>query len=129
MARLVKSLAKLRAQLNAAAPDRDKTSDGWIGDAAHASRPSDHNPEPDETVDALDIDHDPAHGCDVDAIFESIIASRDPRVKYLIRKGRICSGQQGPASWKWRVRQGKKPNTDHVLHGHISVLDRSDELV
>lgn len=126
MARLVKSLVKLRAQVNEAAPNRDKSSDGWIGDSAHSSRPSDHNPESDGTVDALDIDHDPAHGSDVDRIFEAVIESRDPRLKYLIRKGRILSGRLGPSPWRWRDR-GKDPNQDHFLHGHISVLDEAQD--
>lgn len=126
MARLVGSLQTLRSQVNAAAPNRDKSSDGWIGDPAHASRPSDHNPEPDETVDALDIDHDPANGCDVDVICEAVRASRDPRLKYMIRRGRICSGRLGPRAWVWRDR-GKDPDVDHALHAHFSVLDEGQD--
>ena len=49
---------KLREQVNARWPDRDKRSDGTIGDTAHAARKSDHNPDADGWVKALDIDAD-----------------------------------------------------------------------
>ncbi|HKV33547.1 MAG TPA: hypothetical protein VJP89_04485, partial [Pyrinomonadaceae bacterium] len=42
--RVAKSLLRLREQINELAPNRSKASDGTIGDAAHASRKSDHNP-------------------------------------------------------------------------------------
>jgi hypothetical protein len=45
MAVLIASLAALREEFNEIAPTRDKSSDGWIGDAAHADRVSDH-PQP-----------------------------------------------------------------------------------
>lgn len=45
MAVLVTPLADLRTQLNEAAPNRDKSSDGWIGDEAHQDRTSSHNPD------------------------------------------------------------------------------------
>lgn len=124
--RLVNSLVTLRNEVNALAPNRDKSSDGTIGDSAHSSRTSDHNPESDGTVDALDIDHDPANGCDVDKIFAQIVANKDSRVKYLIRKGKICAGRLGPQPWVWRDR-GTDDATDHVLHGHISVLDEGQD--
>lgn len=34
-ARLVESLVTLRRQVNELAPSRDRSHDGWIGDAAH----------------------------------------------------------------------------------------------
>ena len=41
---LAPSLVHARAEVNAGWPGRDKTSDGWIGDTAHQSTGSDHNP-------------------------------------------------------------------------------------
>lgn len=42
---LTDGLKNLRAQVNEAFPDRDKTSDGTIGDAAHQAGTSSHNPD------------------------------------------------------------------------------------
>lgn len=122
--RLVGSLKRLLAEVNSIAPQRSKASDGTIGDTAHSARRSDHNPEGDGTVDALDITHDPAHGCDVDKIFARIIANKDPRVKYLIRNDRIMGGRLGPSPWVWREYNGSNP---HTKHGHISVLDEGQD--
>ena len=125
-----KGLNKLLAQINAAAPGRSKASDGSIGDAAHASRDSDHNPEsppppgnPDNQVDARDFTHDPAHNADMGTVTESIRVSRDRRVSYVIFNGRIFSSYDstgGRKAWQW----GKYTGTDpHTGHAHVSVND------
>jgi GH24 family phage-related lysozyme (muramidase) len=110
--RLAKSLDKLRSQVNAMAPSRSKISDGTIGDAAHSSRTSDHNPSG-GIVHALDITHDPHNGCDANKIAESIRASRDPRVSYIIWNKRISNPTV--QDWTWR------PNKGHTMHVHVSV--------
>lgn len=57
--RLSKAAIQLREQFDDTYPDRDRRSDGWIGDTRHASRPSDHNPDPKTgVVRAIDIDRD-----------------------------------------------------------------------
>ena len=123
--RVAKSLERLRHQVNAMAPSRNKASDGGIGDPAHAKRTSDHNPWVDfdgrkGVVTARDITHDPAGGCDADRIAEQIRASRDPRVKYIIWNRRIASSaaKDGKAPWEWRPYTGKNGHTHHI---HISV--------
>ncbi len=120
--RIAKSLEALRSQVNAAAPNRSKASDGTVGDAAHASRSSDHNPWVKDgttgVVTALDITHDPARGVDAGALAESLLASRDPRIKYIISNRRIASGAAGPSPWVWRPYSGTNP---HTLHVHVSV--------
>lgn len=95
--RAAKSLQVLRNQVNERAPDRSKASDGFIGDAAHASRASDHNPWVLDgnmgVVTAFDITHDPARGCDANELAEAIRGSRDPRVKYIIWNRRIANSK------------------------------------
>ncbi|MBN7758998.1 peptidoglycan-binding protein [Nitratireductor aquimarinus] len=121
--RLARSLGRLREQINAAAPLRSKASDGTIGDAAHASRSSDHNPWVKDgatgVVTALDITHDPAAGVDIQKLADALVASKDRRIKYIICNGRIVSGagQKQPA-WKWRAYGGSNPHSRHI---HISV--------
>jgi hypothetical protein len=120
--KLAKSLETLRAQVNEASPNRSKASDGTIGDAAHASRSSDHNPHVVDgktgVVTAIDITHDPAHGVDARKLAEALVASRDPRIKYIISNGQIASGAGGTKPWTWRTYSGSNPHTKHV---HLSV--------
>lgn len=117
--RLAKSLEKLRVQVNQKWPTRRRDSDGSIGDAAHASRSSDHNPWVKDgatgIVTAIDITHDPASGCDSYALAETLRTSHDARLKYIISKGRIASFDHG---WTWRKYSGANAHNHHV---HISV--------
>lgn len=115
VARIAKSLDQLRAQVNAAAPGRDKSSDGWIGDTAHSARKSDHNPNSHGVVQALDITNDPAHGVDSEKLANQIRLSGDGRVKYVISNKKIAN--VGAA---WRPYNGSNP---HNHHCHISVVD------
>lgn len=116
--RPAKSLDVLRYQINAAYPGRNKASDGTIGDAAHAKSKSEHNPDENGVVRALDITHDPAKGVDCGRIIEAIVESRDPRILYVIWNRRICSSKVQP--WKWRAYTGSNP---HDKHFHVSVVE------
>jgi hypothetical protein len=119
--RVAESLQRLLAQVNQMAPSRNKASDGSIGDPRHQSRNSDHNPWVIDggigVVTARDITHDPRNECDAQKIANSIVASRDPRVKYLIWNRRICSSDIQP--WTWRKYSGSNPHNKHI---HISAL-------
>lgn len=121
--RSVESLKTLLAQINALAPGRKKQSDGWIGDKAHMARHSDHNPEPDGTVDARDFTHDPPT-LDIQKLADTIAASKDKRVSYMICNGKIMSGRKGPKPWVWRPYNGKN---GHYHHLHVSVLDEGQD--
>ncbi len=116
--RLAKSLDTLRTQINAAFPKRDKSSDGTIGDARHQAEHSEHNPDQNGVVRAMDISNDPAHGVVSDKIAHALIDSRDPRILYVISNRRICSSVVQP--WVWRVYSGSNAH-DH--HFHISVVE------
>ncbi|MGI8308783.1 hypothetical protein [Saccharopolyspora hattusasensis] len=121
--RVARSLETLREQLNTAFPGRSKASDGSIGDAALASRSSDHNPwhvvGGIGVVTAGDFTHDLAHGMDIDRITDELAASRDPRIKYLIANGLILDSRPGNNPWKWMPYTGANP---HRKHFHISVV-------
>jgi hypothetical protein len=113
--RLVPSLVKLREQANAAAPNRSKVSDGWVGDPAHASRTSDHNPDGDGWVRAIDLTNDPVNGFDAWLVAETLRLNRDPRIAYVISNGKIFSSTVSP--WTWRTYSGVNP---HIKHMHVS---------
>jgi len=114
--RIAGSLKTLRDQVNATWPNRDKRSDGSIGDAKHSSRKSDHNPNEAGVVCALDIDKDLSNTVTVETVVNALVASRDPRIKYLIWRGRILSSTASP--WTWRKYTGANGHFEHL---HISV--------
>lgn len=119
--RMAYSLDTLLAQINEKAPNRSKVSDGGIGDAAHQSRSSDHNPwrrdkRGQPVVGARDFTHDPRNGVNSYAIAQSLAKSRDKRISYIISNGKIWNSSAG-----WRKYTGKNPHDHHV---HVSVSDR-----
>jgi hypothetical protein len=120
--RAARCLLKLRDQVDAMAPRRNKASDGTIGDASHAASTSDHNPwvrdaPGPNVVTAIDITHDPVHGANAHKIVAAIVKSRDSRLKYLIWDRRIISSTVSP--WVWRPYTGSNPHTSHF---HLSVV-------
>jgi len=102
-------------------PARSKASDGTIGDAAHATRSSDHNPWVIDgdigVVTAIDITNDVAGGCSAQKIVDALVTSKDARIKYIIWNRKIVSSTVSP--WDWRPYSGKNP---HNHHFHVSVL-------
>jgi hypothetical protein len=118
--RTSQALESLRREVNAAHPGRSKISDGTIGDAAHSSRTSDHNPNEDGIVMAWDVTKGPDNIAQ--KVIDFLIASRDDRIKYLIWERQIMSGNGGPRPWVWRPYKGSNP---HDRHAHISF--RSDD--
>lgn len=122
--RPAKSLLKLQAAVNQAFPNRKKGSDGMIGDPNHCPGTSDHCANIVDNgvgiVTAFDITHDPAGGCDMRAVTDTIVASRDVRIKYIIYDHQICSSyaHAGEPAWTWRPYSGSNP---HTKHGHFSV--------
>lgn len=113
---LVPCLVKLRAEFNALSPGRDKGADGWIGDAAHLSRTSDHNPDSQGRVLAVDIDSTgpwPGGTAGFNAAVESLRG--DDRLEYIIWNRRICSRDRG---WTWRTYTGS--SDPHTGHAHFS---------
>src|SRR5688572_27807045 len=114
--RLAKSLEVLRDEVDTVAPDRSKASDGTIGDEAHQGSPSDHNPNAQSVVCAIDFTHDPGGGADMHA-FADFLKKRNHRaVKYIIWNRRIWSKAKDGEGW--RDYGGSNPHTAHM---HVSV--------
>lgn len=92
---------------------------GTIGDKNHQNTTSDHNPDPDGSVDAADFMLGTAFTKNnAQALVDSLVQNRDERIAYIIWNKRICSSTVSP--WTWRPYSGSNPHTDHV---HISVND------
>jgi hypothetical protein len=133
---LVPCLVSLRAEFNAAAPQRDKATDGSVGDASHAASSSDHNP--DETgvtptkdadsrneVHAIDVDKDLRRaGLSMEQCVQRIVlrhrTGQDGRLQNVIFDGRIWS-----RSWGWTARAYHGANP-HDKHAHFSARYDTD---
>ena len=123
--RLSKAAIQLREQFDDSFSDRDRTSDGWIGDARHSSRVSDHNPDAQGWVRAIDIDADLSKrkGLASDVADQIRLAARagDKRIAYVIFEGRIASRILG---WRWRKYTGSNKHNHHI---HISFTKAGDQ--
>lgn len=123
--RSVESLKKLRAQVTEVWPGVKQDEIGTIGDTAHQATQSDHNPEADGTVDAMDIPHQPEIGLDSYKLADDLLASHDYRIKYIISNSRIggdvAYGERNNVPpWTWHPYHGTNPHDQHM---HISVND------
>lgn len=134
MAIITPALGAARASLDQRFPNRDRATDGWIGDEAHRGTRSGHNP--DETgnaeyedsdnldeVRAVDLDKDLRHPTltmhDVVRAILATPADRD-RCSYLIYDRTIWSRSAG---YQPRTYTGSNPHTSHL---HISGRPTND---
>lgn len=116
--RLAGPIVEMFAQVDAAAPNRSMASDGTLGDAAHASRSSRHNPSNGGWVHAGDVTHDPPR-FDAHAWALRLAANPPPCVDNIISNGRIWS--RGGRNWtKYRGTNA------HVHHTHVDVVNGSE---
>jgi hypothetical protein len=125
---LSKAAQQLREQFDDSYPSRDRTSDGWIGDTRHAARPSDHNPDVNGWVRAIDVDRDvsgrskPDLMPDIaDQIRLLCKSKKEKRIAYIIFDGRIASSKK---AWAWRPYEG---SNKHNHHCHISFEKEADD--
>jgi hypothetical protein len=119
---LAPALVKLRAEVDKRFPNRDKASDGWIGDASHQAAKSDHNPcwscsgRANGIVRAVDIDISPDGRPNVDLRRRLLkVVVGDPRVWYVISNGIIYS-----RTYNWVPRRYTGAN-GHWEHVHVSL--------
>jgi hypothetical protein len=123
--KLCKAGQQLRLQIDDSYPDRDRASDGWIGDTRHSARPSDHNPDAKGIVRAIDIDRDLSGKKKPDLmpyLADQIrhAAKSDKRIAYIIFAGKIASPRMG---WRWRKYSGINPHNSHL---HCSFTKQGD---
>lgn len=130
--KLCRAGQQLRLQVDDSYPDRDRTSDGWIGDARHSARPSDHNPDWKNAVEgiayvrAIDIDRDLSGKAKPDLMPDladqlRLAAKRgEKRIQYIIFSGKITSAK---SLWRWVAYRGINP---HVKHCHVSFSKKGD---
>ena len=122
---LCKAGQQLREMIDDAYPDRDRKSDGWIGDAKHSNRKSDHNPDSSNgIVRAIDVDKDLDSRASTGAYLADqirICAKKDKRISYVIYAGKIASAKSF-----WRFRPYSGVNSHHA-HIHISFSKKGDE--
>lgn len=124
---LIAAGKSLFAAFDELAPDRDRTSDGSIGDAAHASEVSDHNPDETGSVPIHDADKiNEVHAVDVDSdlrvpglTMETVVqfvlgrcrSGAEKRLRYVIYNRRIWEADNG---WKQRAYTGASAHTEHA---------------
>lgn len=122
---LAPSLVALRTEVNLRWPGRDRSSDGWVGDAYHASRTNSHNPVGSPggpgvgtkgAVHALDIT---ANGINVTSVLRAVVG--DSRVWYVIYDRKIWSRTTGWAP----VRYTGDPHTTHI---HVNLREGSQRI-
>ena len=124
---LCKAGQQLREQFDDTFPDRDRRSDGWVGDTRHSARPSDHNPDKATgMVRAIDVDRDVSGHAKPDLmpdIADQIrLAAKagDKRISYIIFDGKIASSKKG---WAFRPYTGINAHRHHL---HISFTPKGD---
>lgn len=138
MAKLCAAGVTLRDQVNQRWPSRDKASDGWIGDAAHAARDgwgtngkgSYHNPDPNGIVHAIDLDEDffgKGKGGQKAAMeFAQQLATycregKDGgRIAHIVYEDKVASG----TAQNWHFRGSGYGHTHHI---HISFTNKADK--
>jgi hypothetical protein len=115
---LAASLQTLAHQINDVWPEGGPA-DGTIGDAAHRTRRSDHNPSAAGLVAALDVD-EVVEGRG-QKLVDELVRSKDQRIKYIIHEGKIWRSyaRTGTTPWVPSAYTGSNPHDSHV---HISVI-------
>jgi hypothetical protein len=124
----------LRDQINQRWPERDKASDGWIGDASHQARAgfgldgkgSFHNPDPNGVVHAIDVDEnltsqDSDKACSRLARQLAAYCKEGldgGRIAHIVYEDKCASPSRG---WEFTGE-----NFGHTFHMHVSFTEKAD---
>ena len=114
---LSKAAKQFREQVDDSYPNRSRKSDGWLGDLRHSKRVSQHNPNEQGEVCAIDIDAGLSEEQGISIYLADQIrqaAKRDRRILYVIHMGKIASAK---SLWRWVNYRGLNPHKKHI---HIS---------
>ncbi len=111
--RLASGLVVLAQQVDEVWPKRH-AADGTLGNLSHSSRTSDHNPDTNGIVRALDIGEVVEN--DAMIVAEAVRKSKDRRVKYVIHEARMYSyyWKNGVPPFTWRTYTGSNLHWNHV---------------
>lgn len=119
------ALTTFRNEVNARYTNRDKTSDGTIGDEQHQAGISDHNPDADGSVDAWDMDVE-VNGVGkpylVDIEYLKDVFEKHPASGYWIHNGWIATRDMG---WRRVAYAGANPHDKHVHWNTRSAYENS----
>jgi hypothetical protein len=138
---VVPNLNELKDQLNSRFPNRDKTTDGTIGDLPHQESTSSHNPDltgnaewkdgdAKDEVRARDVDKDlnDSHGVTMEQVVQRIIekarAGKLPWLRYVVYNGRIWHKRD---NYVTRIYTGSNQHTDHT-HLNSDFTQEADEV-
>ncbi len=117
---LAPALVQLRTELDSRFPDRSRIYDGTIGDAAHASRVSAHNPDGWGLVRAMDITTVGPHGDEIrNLVLNAAIGNS--RVYCVIHQRKIYSRRNNFVA---RPYAGSNPHNSHI---HVSLRNTVEE--
>jgi hypothetical protein len=128
---LTLAIRQLISEVNAIAPNRDRSSDGTVGDLRHQQSPSGHNPDETGNSEYHDSDSiDEVRACDLDADLRRPGLSMEDIVRYLVGRCRSGAERQRIAYIIYRRRiwgywsgyrqepyDGANP---HTAHAHVS---------
>lgn len=133
--RCAPALDALKAEVDRRWPGRDKLSDGCCGDADHAARKSDHNPDASGYAHARDIDEDLVKGMGDSQLWAvGIHLLDDPRTKYLIYEARILypDGTDRPYhginAHRHHLHISIKANATHDTRPWLANLTEEDDM-
>lgn len=107
---LAPCLVNLRQEIDRRWPTRSRASDGWVGDRRHQGEESDHNPDANGLVRALDVTVDGIRAWPV-----IVAVTHHPSTWYVIHNRLIFSRTH---HWRPVEYDGANPHTEHF---HVSI--------